>query len=228
VGDPAAIRAFFNRVGPWFYTFFFALLGYRASLRYFLRLNHQRLGLRRGMRILDAGIGTGFLAVNLLREAPVPLIITGLDFSTGMFAGLERWLQRLGLRERVRLQQGDIRKMPFRSETFDLVVSSAAMEYLPEVEEGIAECGRVLRPGGKFMMISTRRSFMGRLIALLWRNSTLDPAHIRQCMHRAGIRHIERLRFPRYFPHVNGWGMILLGRKTPRPDADPIGEAGRS
>ena len=211
--DTASIRKFFNRVGPWFYAWFFTAVGYRSSLKYFLRHNHPRLGLREGMTVLDAGIGTGFLTINLLKEAPIPLTITGVDFSVGMLAGLKRRLASLGLSKCVRLQVGDMRQMPFPEGSFDLVVSSAAIEYLPKVEHGISEFGRVLRPGGRLMIIATRNSFMGKVIAATWKNKTLEPEYIRACMDRVGITSIEMLKFPWYFPHVNGWGMALLGEK---------------
>jgi len=212
--EPAKIKDFFNRVGPRFYSCFFGLVGYRSSLRYFVRANHQRFGLREGMRVLDAGIGTGFLTIGLLREAPVPLTITGLDFSAGMLAGLGRRLERLGLDDRVRLHLGDMRRMPLRDGCFDLVVSSAAMEYLPEVWDGIAECARVLRPGGRLLIIATRDSFMGKLVAATWRNKTLETTYVKQCMERAGLGSVESLRFPAQFAYVNWWGMALLGEKA--------------
>lgn len=208
------INSFFNRVGPWFYATYFTLIGYRSSLKYFLRSNHHHLGLRENMKILDAGIGTGFMTINLLRESPIPLTITGLDFSTGMLIGLDRWLRKLGLEERVRLHLGDMRQMPFHDETFDLIATSAAMEYLPDINEGISECGRVLRPGGKLLFIATRDSFMGNVIAATWKNRTLETDRIKEHMRQAGMTRITSLRFPWYFPHANWWGMILLGEKS--------------
>lgn len=208
-----AIKSFFDRVGPRFYSSFFALIGYRLALRRFARANHHLLGIRKDMRILDAGIGTGFLTVSLLQEAPIPVSVVGLDFSRGMLTGLECRLAELNLQPRVKLLMSDMRRMPFTDGTFDLVVTSAAMEYLPDVAEGISECGRVLRPGGSFLFIATRDSFMGKTIAATWKNKVLEPDHIRQCMQKAGMRRIDSISFPWYFPHVNWWGMILLGEK---------------
>jgi ubiquinone/menaquinone biosynthesis C-methylase UbiE len=137
-----------------------------------------------------------------------------------MLHGLNRWLIKLGLQQRVQLHLADMRQMPFPNETFDLVVTSAAMEYLPEVWNGISECGRVLRPGGKFLFIATRNSFMGKMIAASWKNKVLDPAYVSQCMSRAGMTRIQPLRFPWYFPQVNWWGMVLLGEKAPEIPAN--------
>lgn len=212
--DPEAIRDFFNNVGPWFYTSYFTLMGYRSSLKHFWRRHCARIELREGMRILDSGIGTGFLTINLLREASIPLIITGLDFSPGMLVGLKRNLKKYGFEGRVKPHLGDMRQMPFPDESFDLVMTSEAMEYLPDVWDGISECARVLRPGGKFLFIATKNSFMGKLIAATWKNKVLDPTHVRDCMIRAGVSQVETLRFPWYFRYVDATVMALLGEKA--------------
>lgn len=211
--DTGAIRDFFNGVGPSFYTRFFTLMGYRSSLKYFWRRHCARIELREGMKILDTGIGTGFLTINLLREAPVPLTVTGLDFSPGMLAGLKRNLENYGFENSVKASVGDMRAMPYPDESFDFVMTSEAMEYLPDVWDGISECARVLRPRGKFLFIATKNSFMGKLVAATWRNKVLDPVHVRECMERAGIGRIETLRFPWYFKSIDATIMALLGEK---------------
>ena len=212
--DTDAIRDFFNGVGPSFYTWFFTLMGYRSSLKYFWRRHCARIELREGMKILDTGIGTGFLTINLLREAPVPLTVTGLDFSPGMLAGLKRNLEKYGFENSVKACVGDMRRMPFSDDgNFDFVMTSEAMEYLPDVWDGISECARVLRPGGKFLFIATKNSFLGKLVAATWRNKVLDPAHVRECMEQAGIGRIETLRFPWYFKTIDATIMALLGEK---------------
>lgn len=211
---PDELKEFYNRVGPWYYSVFFRSVGYRASLKYFLRHNHGRLGLKDGVKILDVGIGTGFLTINLLNEAPVPLAVVGLDFSPGMLMGLKRRLISEGMEGRVKLQIADMRQMPFADGCFDLIVTSAAMEYLPEVNDGIAECGRVLRPGGRFLFIATCNSLMGKILAAIWKNKILDSTYVMECMRSAGMHRIDILRFPWYFPHVNWWGMVLLAEKA--------------
>ncbi len=133
--DTDGVRDFFNRVGPSFYSWFFALMGYRSSLKFFWRDHFARMELRAGAKILDSGIGTGFLTINLLREAPIPLRVTGLDFSPGMLAGLERNLTKYGVEHGVTTQLGDMRKLPFSDGSFDFVwyfkhVDATVMAFL--------------------------------------------------------------------------------------------------
>jgi len=56
--DSHAIKDFFDRVGPWFSSWFFALTGYRSALKYFWRRHLARMALQEGSKILDSGIGT--------------------------------------------------------------------------------------------------------------------------------------------------------------------------
>lgn len=211
--SPPAIQSFFNKTGPWFYSFFFQIAGYRSSLKYFVRDHQHRLNLVKGMGILDAGIGTGFLTVNLLTESHIPLTVTGLDFSEGMVNALRKRLTRLDLQDRVTLHMGDMRGMPFPDASFDLVMTSAAIEYLPRVEEGFKEFFRVLRPGGRLLAITTRDSLMGRFIGATWKNTIYQPGYIKNCMADVGFHQIQRLYFPWWFAHVNWWGVAFLGEK---------------
>jgi hypothetical protein len=55
---------------------------------------------------------------------------------------------------------------------------------------------------------------MGKLVAATWRNKTLEIAHVRDCMARAGMKNVESLRFTRLFALFNWWGMALLGEKA--------------
>jgi ubiquinone/menaquinone biosynthesis C-methylase UbiE len=212
--DTNGIRNFFDRVGPWFYTWFFALTGYRSSLKYFWRKHFARMEFREGAKILDSGIGTGFLTFNLLRGSPIPLTVTGVDFSPGMLAGLRRNLVKHGVESRVTTHLGDMRKLPFSDGSFDFVMTSEAMEYLPDVREGISECVRVLRPGGRLLFIATKNSPMGKLVAATWKNKVLDPDFVRIFMIEVGMSRVETLRFPWYFKHVDATIMALLGEKA--------------
>jgi ubiquinone/menaquinone biosynthesis C-methylase UbiE len=177
--------------------------------------------LHEGAAILDSGIGTGFLTISLLRESPIALSVTGVDFSAGMLDGLGRNLTHYGVEHRVTRHLGDMRKLPYSDESFDFVMTSEAMEYLPNVTEGISECARVLRPGGGILFIATKNSPMGKLVAATWMNKVLDPEYVRGSMAELGISRIETLHFPWYFKHIDLAIMALLGVKARGPGHRP-------
>lgn len=96
--------------------------------------------------LLDIGTGTGMLLRALHGLYPAARL-TGLDLALGMcrtagecFTGSER----------VELLAGDAERLPFRNDSFDLVVSSSTYQWLEEPAIAFADALRVLRPGGLF------------------------------------------------------------------------------
>lgn len=141
------------------------------------------------------------------------LTVIGLDFSLGMRIGLGRWFRKLRLDGRMKFHLADMREVPFRIGSFDFVCSSAALEYLPDAQEALAEFCRVLRPGGRLLIITTRRTPLGKPIVLLLRNGAYDQARSARNMREAGFAQVRRLRCCWYSHHVNWWGMTLLGER---------------
>ncbi|MQY14122.1 Ubiquinone/menaquinone biosynthesis C-methyltransferase UbiE [Streptomyces sp. RB5] len=98
-----------------------------------------------GRRVLDAGCGSGPLALALRDRGAV---VSGIDVSAAM-VGLAR--ERLG--GEVDLRVGDLREpLPFAEGAFDDVVSSLALHYLEDWGPTLAEMRRVLRPGGRLIV----------------------------------------------------------------------------
>jgi SAM-dependent methyltransferase len=103
------------------------------------------IGLRKA---LDVGSGTGFLS-SLLDDMGIDVIC--LDLSRGMLAlAREALLQE---RRDLDLFQGDAEALPFRSSCFDIVVSRHLLWTLPDPVKALAEWMRVLRPGGRLLVI---------------------------------------------------------------------------
>jgi SAM-dependent methyltransferase len=109
--------------------------------------------------VLDAGCGAGRTSIALgraLRNAR----ITALDvfdsdyIEAGGRALLEQNLRRANLSERVTIERGDLTALPFADGSFDAVVSAHAIDHLGAgTGEGLREVRRVLKPGGKFLLI---------------------------------------------------------------------------
>ncbi len=96
-------------------------------------------------RVLDLGCGTGFATTALCEHADT---VIGLDQSAPQLARAKR---KLG--ERVPLVRGDAHRLPYRDDSFDAVWSSGSIEYWPSPERVLAECRRLVRPGGPVLVV---------------------------------------------------------------------------
>jgi SAM-dependent methyltransferase len=106
----------------------------------------------RGLRVLDAGCGSGALAARLIARGAS---VTGIDLSAGL---LRIARERLG--PRVPLHRGDLSQpLPFGAGSFDLVVSSLVMHYIADWAPTLSEFHRVLTPGGR-LVFSTHHPLM--------------------------------------------------------------------
>lgn len=123
-------------------------------------------------RVLDVGVGTGYLAAMVLPYIPRGWL-TGIDLSPGMLTRARRRLLRCG--KNFTLLQGDARSMPLAGQSQDCLFCAYMLELVPDEELGrvVAEFARVLRPGGRTVILTyaggTRR-------ALKWWESAFSLA----------------------------------------------------
>jgi SAM-dependent methyltransferase len=111
----------------------------------------------RGLRVLDAGCGSGAHAAELIARGAA---VTGVDLSAGL---LEIARRRLG--PGVPLHRGDLSQpLPFGESAFDLVLSSLVMHYIADWAPTLREFRRVLAPGGR-LVFSTHHPFMDMWIS---------------------------------------------------------------
>lgn len=113
-------------------------------------LNHRLVSdarLRRGMRVLDLGSGTGYPALLAAQAVGSTGSVIGLDLAESMLAAAERKATRLGLGN-VTFRTGDVSSLPFDASSFDAVISRFCLMFLPEIPGAIANIARVLKPGG--------------------------------------------------------------------------------
>lgn len=111
--------------------------------RLFLRMAQPQAG----EIVLDAGCGTGVFTLDFLESGAR---VTGLELSLPM-------LRRAGKKAAGRpfhMVQGDMRKLPFRNESFDKTVSVTAIEFIEDARAAMAELFRVTRPGGLVVVAS--------------------------------------------------------------------------
>lgn len=105
-------------------------------------------------RILDVGCGTGKFATRVLHQNP-EAHVWGLDYSAGMLGqAYERATASAGRFHRV---QGDSERLPFADDSFDVITCSHSFHHYPNQPRVVAEMYRVLRPGGRLLIIDGDR-----------------------------------------------------------------------
>jgi demethylmenaquinone methyltransferase/2-methoxy-6-polyprenyl-1,4-benzoquinol methylase len=104
------------------------------------------------LRLLDVATGTGDLAIALARSLPAAGV-TGVDISEGMMARGREKIARLGLGERITLLNGDAERLEFADGEFDCATVAFGVRNFGDVGAGLSEMRRVLRPGGRCLVL---------------------------------------------------------------------------
>jgi ubiquinone/menaquinone biosynthesis C-methylase UbiE len=104
---------------------------------------------RGALHALDAGCGTGFLTFELAARGHH---VIGVDFAPSMVAEARRKSEERGLSS-VEFEEADAEQLPFRPASFDLVISRHLLWTLAHPEAAIDEWIRVLRPGGRVVVV---------------------------------------------------------------------------
>lgn len=174
--------------------------------------------LRAGMRILDAGCGSGpvTLAVHEALQARRlrPGRFDGFDLTRAQLDRFRATIERRGL-EDFHLRQANVLKLdqlPVSWTGYDLIVSSAMLEYVPTSELPVALEGLRQRLGetGRFLLFITRTSWMMRLlIEKPWDSNAYTKNELMSAMAKAGFADLRVRRFPFPFNHLNLWAHIV-------------------
>jgi ubiquinone/menaquinone biosynthesis C-methylase UbiE len=102
--------------------------------------------------VLEIAVGTG----RNLRHYPGGVTFTGIEFSPPMLEIARRVAADLG--RTIELRVGDAQGLEFSDESFDTVVCTLALCTIPDDRVAVAEAKRVLRPGGRFLLLEHVRS----------------------------------------------------------------------
>ncbi len=204
----ARAGSFYDRIER-FYDLTFKVNGYGKSLDEYLERNP--LPVTENARILDAGCGTGTLTLALLRALKVPVKLTAIDLSSSVIATARKYVSKDNPNQQeVRFAQGNVLALPFADESFDLIVTSGVLEYVP-LEDGFTELARVIAPGGYFLHLPMRPSVATRFLELLFRFKVHPPEELADTTDRH-FKVVSHYRFPPF--QIIGWSKsAVLARK---------------
>jgi SAM-dependent methyltransferase len=112
------------------------------------------LGVCRGLRVLDAGCGEGYLSRRLASEGAE---VTGIDLSPNLVDAARTERDRLGLR--AKYYASSIEAIDEPDGSFDVVVCNHVMNDLADPDRALRELGRVAKPGGKLVILMLHPCF---------------------------------------------------------------------
>jgi len=124
--------------------------GFLRSGAFYRRWAQQRHGLQPGMQLLDVACGTGLMTTAAARILGSAATITGLDPSEGMLAVARAKLP-------ARFVQGRAENLPFADQAFDFLTMGYALRHVADLQGTFAEFHRVLRPGGRVLILEVTK-----------------------------------------------------------------------
>jgi len=119
----------------------------------------ELLSVKEGEAVLEIGIGTGFSLEEIARSVGAAGKAYGIDITPQMLRLAKKRLRKAELMDRVELHRGDARTMPYEDNMFDAVYMAATLELFdtPDIPKVLGEIKRVLKPSGRFGVVSLSR-----------------------------------------------------------------------
>jgi demethylmenaquinone methyltransferase/2-methoxy-6-polyprenyl-1,4-benzoquinol methylase len=142
------VNELFDEAAP-DYDWISGVMSFWTDRRY-RRVALQRAGLRPGMKLLDVATGTGLMIKAALELGLDRADVTGVDPSRGM-------LEQNRKRNPVRLLEARGESLPLPDESFDFVSMGYALRHTEDLCRLFAELRRVLRPGGRVLILEITR-----------------------------------------------------------------------
>lgn len=138
---------------------------------------------------LEVAIGTGLN----LSHYPEDLTLTGIDLNPDMLNLAEARAERLG--RAVELLEGDAQDLPFPEDSFDTVVCTYALCSVPDDALAIDEMSRVLRPGGRLILVDHVRSTVLPIYWMQWLYEYVPKGSKGEYMTRRPAQHLNTSDF---------------------------------
>ncbi|MCP4757454.1 MAG: methyltransferase domain-containing protein [Proteobacteria bacterium] len=120
----------------------------------------------RGPRVLEVSFGTGFLLTKYAKQYDT----YGIDYNEKMLEIANENLKAKGAQ--AKLTTGNVESLPYESNSFDCIVNTMAFTGYPNAQKAMSELYRVLKPGGKLVMVDINYpkngNIIGKLLTRFW------------------------------------------------------------
>ena len=120
--------------------------------RYWRRKAIRKLQPFAPKEVLDIATGTGDFAIQTCNHLPA-VSIKGVDISEGMMAVGRKKVEQMGLQERISFERQDCTALSFDDNSYDAVIAAFGIRNFADLDKGLREMCRVLRPGGHLCIL---------------------------------------------------------------------------
>jgi arsenite methyltransferase len=164
-----------------------------------------------GERVLDIGSGPGYLLALIAKAVGPTGVVHGLDPSPAMNALAAGRTDGMPW---VHIDDGDAVALPYPDDTFDAAVSTQVYEYVADIPRALSELRRVLRPGGRALILDTDSDSLvwhtadrelHRRVVAAWEEHLVHPRLPRTLaglLRRAGFRVTDRQAYVMFNPEL--------------------------
>lgn len=177
------VSTMFDNIAPWYdFLNHFLSLGIDISWR---KKAIKRLVEAQPKTLLDVATGTGDVAIEASRQLS-PEKIFGIDIAKEMLEVGRKKIAQKQLQDEIELLYGDSENIPFADNTFDAVTVAFGVRNFENLEKGMKEMNRVLKPGGKLVVLEFSRPtlfpfkqlynfYFKNILPLIGRITSKDP-----------------------------------------------------
>ena len=170
----------------------------------------SELSLRRGEAVLDVGVGPGLLAYDMAMTVGDTGNVGGIDIADAMLAMTGDRCKDL---PQCDFRIGNAMSLPFDDGAFDALVSTQVYEYVPDMDKATAEAARVLKPGGRAVILDTAWDSLvlnasdrglSRRVLEVWDEHLAHPnlpAQLAPILEGAGFNVVRIEMIPMFSPH---------------------------
>jgi ubiquinone/menaquinone biosynthesis C-methylase UbiE len=198
-------QSFYDRIAD-VHNIALRINGYKKSVSKYL--SSLDLGIDSDSLVLDAGSGTGIVTLGFYgskfrprRTVTLDLSYNSLDVSRDQFRK-----DKTTNADEISAVQGNVLKLPFEDETFDLILTCGVLEYVP-LDDGLKEMARVLKKGGKLVMIPIKPSIVGKVLEILYSFKKIPMKTLRKTSEQY-FKIVGNYKFPITEPM--GWSKMIF------------------
>jgi len=167
--------------------------------------NLKDFGFETGV-ILDAGCGAGEVCVELAHGFPKAKIV-GIDLGEPVLELARELAKKEGVENQVTFKTGDVTKIPFKNDSFNVVVSINVFHILDDPVLMLDEIERVLSPAGKLFILCIRRSWIAYILPIF--KTAYTAPEVMETLKRSKLRKSE------VSETFWAWGIVVSGKDNP-------------